>query len=70
MPLEALGDRRHYQVEVPSDDSDNEQVDGDYTRAYSAGSQVDNDGRGDAHPHLTKKVGRDERDEAPRVGQE
>lgn len=54
--LEGFAERRHQQVEVPANDSDDEEIDGHGCRAHMAGGQVHNNGGGDAYPHLTNDV--------------
>lgn len=70
MLIEPTAYRLDQKVKVPSDDGDDEEVDGHSSRADLAGGQVHHYGRGHAYPHLSDDVGRDEAEEAPRVGQE
>ena len=68
--LEGVVDGSDEEVEVPPDDGDEEQVDGNDCGLDLTGRQVNHNGRGHAHPHLSDDVGGKEREEAPRIRQE
>lgn len=56
------------EVEIASNNSDDEEVNGQGSRADFAGGQVNDYGGGDSYPHLSYDVGEDECEEAPGVG--
>ena len=66
--VESTSDGLDQKVKVPSNDGDDEEVDGYCGGADLAGGQVHHNGCGHAYPHLPDNVGGDEREEAPGVG--
>ena len=70
MVVEPLPNRLDEEIEVPSNHSDDKEIDGNGGRSNPAGGKVDDDGRGDTDPHLPQDVGEDESEEAPGVGKE